>query len=174
MEIAETVQQSVSSTNIMQLLHSGLDDPECIKETCANSDLSRKIAELVETTRDLMNEMPMRSSVHIFGTESAMFQYTNSAGISLYIFPRLADPSKDSSEIRAFISDGFSAIVNENHEKLYLYICDNFSANEQIEILQSLLEWYRANFLFVESSICGLIRDFCRNMETEISRIITG
>lgn len=172
MEITEVIQQSVTSSKIIQLLNSG--DPELIQKTCANSDVAREIAELMETTRNLMNHMPMRSSVHLFGTESAMFQYTNSAGISLYIFPRLADSSKGSSEIQAFISDGFSAIVDENREKLYLYICDNFSANEQIEILQALLEWYHANFLSGESSICGLIRDFCRDIEQEISRDITG
>lgn len=172
-EIARRRVTSLDEANILQLPDSGIfDDPDSMQETYVHqSDLAQEITDLAETTRNAMNQLPVMSTVHLFETENSIVHYTSSAGVSLYIFPRLVNHNDSDREIRpAFISDGFSEMPREN---LYLYICDSFSLEEQWELLQEILRWYQANLLSLGSNgnrrICQCVSDLCRELQWLLS-----
>lgn len=173
-----TMQQVASSVKrgFLQILRSRiLDKPEYMQETCEQlTGLTRCITEIIWTTRDVMGYLPIVSLVVLFDTgKSAMVHYANDAGSELYVVPRSVGYNSGSQEIRpAFISDGFNQMIDERKEDLYLYICDSFSTYEQLELLHSIIQWYKANFMTPNgdgSRISKCVKDFCGEMERIIS-----
>lgn len=156
-----------------------LDDPELMRLALEQRDSpASAIAKLIWDTRELMNDLGMVAPIVQLGTsfgEIPVIHYSSEAGVGIYLFP----PSFEEGSVRgtqilpAFISDGFSKLLNQSRDNVFVYIVENFTVSEQLEVLQVILQWYTANFASPNgngtSRINKCVKDFCGSIERIIS-----
>jgi hypothetical protein len=164
-----TVQQDIRS--LLRLL----EDPEAMALALQQpASPAQAIAQLLWDTKAVMNQYCGAAPWFCFEPElreTALIHYTNAAGIGILVVPPSAKGyNGNGPQIRpAFISDGFSTVLDQSRDNVVVYLVDNFTLSEQLEMLQVILQWYKANFTGSKgngaSRISTCVKEFCETLE---------
>ncbi|MFC1716288.1 hypothetical protein ACFL6S_21625 [Candidatus Poribacteria bacterium] len=154
-----------------------LDVPESMgAEKDQKDDLDSSLADLLETVRDVMNERGTVAPYDLFEPGYSemrvkwMIHYLNSESVKVMVIPPfLCGFNGTEPEITpSYVSDGKSDVINES-QNLLQYLRSKFSFDEKKEILEVILNWFRANFSDQESGpsmeLCRLVRNFNSAMQ---------
>jgi hypothetical protein len=147
-----------------------------IEEMKKNYVFSRALAELVWDTRSVMNVMGVIAPHDQYALDQKskyMIHFSKDFGKEINVFGPTIEFSNDGAEISpAYVSDGISDALDDSCDRVSQFIHSVFTIPEQVELFETILQWYENNFIISKCEVEDSIFECLRRFGEKVKKII--